>query len=303
MKSQPLFRVSVQVRPEAEEAVVELLFRILGQPAAVYTNEETHVTVVSVYLPKRIEWNSKRKALLAAGLADLRTIGLDMGPCTVETGSVRRQDWAESWKKHFKPISISKRLLIKPSWIKRRRLKNQSVVILDPGLSFGTGNHPTTSFCLHEVVKCLNPGPAQSMWDVGTGSGILAIAAAKLGFAPIHAIDFDPESVRVAKENAISNRVMEKIRLSRRDLTKIPPLGRPQYHLICANLISTLLLSQRDKLVCRLRPGGTLVLAGILKEEFAQVRDFYCQAGLRFVHDQVDGEWCSGAFTRADAAS
>jgi ribosomal protein L11 methyltransferase len=82
------------------------------------------------------------------------------------------------------------------------------VVILDPGLSFGTGQHPTTSFCLHEIARCRKNGhAAQSFLDIGTGSGILAIAAAKLGYQPVHAFDFDPESVRVARENARKNRV------------------------------------------------------------------------------------------------
>ena len=142
---------------------------------------------------------------------------------------MRREDWAESWKRHFKPIEIGDALLVKPSWSKRRPRKNQAVVILDPGLSFGTGQHPTTAFCLREIVRLKlakergrlarefktrhhadEPSALQSFLDIGTGSGILAIAAAKLGYQPVHAFDFDAEAVRIARANARANRVQAK---------------------------------------------------------------------------------------------
>ncbi len=155
---------------------------------------------------------------------------------------MKREDWAESWKRHFKPIEIRVKarpsaarqsasqppsLLVKPSWSRRRAAKNQAVVILDPGLSFGTGQHPTTAFCLHEIARCRQPGTAQSFLDIGTGSGILAIAAAKLGYAPVQAFDFDPESVRVAGDNARKNRVTGRLKLTRGDLAKLPLAAGP----------------------------------------------------------------------------
>ena len=108
---------------------------------------------------------------------------MKIGAGKIEIAKVKREDWAESWKRHFHPIEIGKTLLVKPSWSKKRPAKNQAVVILDPGLSFGTGQHPTTSFCLHQIARGRKNGtPRPSFLDIGTGSGILAIAAAKLGY-------------------------------------------------------------------------------------------------------------------------
>jgi ribosomal protein L11 methyltransferase len=223
--------------------------------------------------------------------------GLNIGSGKIITRSVPRENWAESWKRHFKPLVIGTRLLVKPSWIKRRPRKNQAVVVLDPGLSFGTGNHPTTSFCLHQVANNCANGESQSFWDVGTGSGILAIAAAKLGYGPIEAIDFDPEAVRVARENARSNQVLRGIRIARADLTKLPAHSPRKYDLICANLISNLLIAEKKRILNRLHRGGTLVVAGILATEFSIVQKAYEAAGLKLTESHVDGEWCSGAFT------
>jgi ribosomal protein L11 methyltransferase len=296
MKGESLQQISVITSREAEEAVVELLDRLFNRPAAVYTNEETKITFVSVYCQKRSDWDSRKKAALRAGLQQIRASGLVLGAGTISARRVARQDWSESWKRHFKPIAIGSRLLIKPSWIKRKPRKNQAVVVLDPGLSFGTGNHPTTSFCLHELVAGREQSQPQAFWDIGTGSGILAIAAAKLGYAPVEAIDFDPEAVRVARENARQNKVLPLLRLSRRDITRLPLQARQNYQLICANLISNLLVAERERIVNRLHPAGTLVLAGILKTEFKQVQRAYEQGGLKLARSRVEGEWQSGAF-------
>jgi ribosomal protein L11 methyltransferase len=294
-----LWQISVVTTPEAEDAAAELLARIFQRAAAVYTNAETRVAVASVYCPDRAEWNPAKSLALRNGLAAIQSGGLRIGAGQITVRRVPKQDWSESWKRHFKPLAIGSRLLIKPSWIKRRPRKNQAVVVLDPGLSFGTGNHPTTSFCLGEVAGRRVAGTPQSFWDVGTGSGILAIAAAKLGYQPIQAIDFDPEAVRMARENARRNRVLPRIRLARADITRLPPRSREKYDLICANLISNLLLAEKQRILHRLRHGGTLVLAGILTTQFDRVQSAYEAAGMKLVCSRTEREWRSGAFQRA----
>ena len=132
--------------------------------------------------------------------------------------------------------------------------------------------------------------------DIGTGSGILAIAAAKLGYAPVHAFDFDPDAVRIARANARANGVHKKLRITRADVTKLPVHPAQQYDLICANLISTLLISERRRLVAQLNHGGTLVLAGILKPEFSRVQKVFEKLGLKLAARKVENEWCSGSF-------
>jgi molybdopterin-guanine dinucleotide biosynthesis protein A/precorrin-6B methylase 2 len=173
------------------------------------------------------------------------------------------------------------------------------VIVINPGLGFGTGQHPTTDFCLRQLVAHRKSAGRQSFLDIGTGSGILALAAAKLGYAPIEAFDCDPEAVRIARVNARRNRVFDRIRLRRADLTKLPERSAEQFDLICANLESTLLVSQRQRILARLKPNGVLVIAGILRTEFEAVRKGLVDAGLEPLARCAEREWCSGAFSAA----
>ena len=132
--------------------------------------------------------------------------------------------------------------------------------------------------------------------DIGTGSGILAIAAAKLGYAPVHAFDFDPDAVRIARANARANGVHNQLRIARRNVTKLPIQPVRQYDLICANLISTLLIAERRRIVAQLKRGGRLVLAGILKSEFSQMQKIFAELGLKLAARKTEKEWRSGSF-------
>ena len=299
MKPKTLWKISITTLPEAADAVAELLLTCCHQPAANYLDLESGVSTITAYLPNLPDWPKARK-LLNAGLARIKACDLQLGAGDVSLEKVRRENWAESWKKHFQPIEIGDTLLIKPSWSKRRVKKKQAVIVLDPGLSFGTGQHPTTSFCLQQLARHRSPGQKQSFLDIGTGSGILAIAAAKLGYAPVAAFDFDPESVAVARENIRRNRVTNKIDLRQADVTKLPRRAAKKYSLVCANLISNLLISEQSRIVATVQPDGVLVLAGILREEFPQVRTVFEKAGLRLVAERAENEWCSGAFVRPD---
>jgi ribosomal protein L11 methyltransferase len=299
MKRQSLWRVSVVTTPEAEDAVSELLGAVLGRPVSAFFNLETGVSTVTVYGEQIPASFPAGRETILAGLRQIKNCGLRIGWGKVTLAKVRREDWAESWKRHFKPIEIGDTLLVKPSWSNKAPRKYQAVVVLDPGLSFGTGQHPTTAFCLRALARHRTNCPRWSFLDMGTGSGILAIAAAKLGFSPVFAFDFDPEAVRVARANARANGVHKKLRIERKDVTKLPVHAVRQYDLICANLVSTLLISERRRIVSQLKRGGTLVLAGILKSEFAQVQKVFSELGLKLAGRKMEGEWCSGSFNFA----
>jgi ribosomal protein L11 methyltransferase len=312
----PVWKIAITTTIEAEEAVTELLYSVFEIPVSSYTDVETREVTVATYVtenpfvvpcsrgPSRAGGTKlQTRAALKSGLDEIQSYGLNVGSGKISCQKVRREDWAESWKRHFKAIEIGSALLIKPSWIKRRPRKGQAVIVLDPGLSFGTGQHPTTSFCLQQVAHYsqLSTSNSQlSFLDIGTGSGILAIAAAKLGYARVDAFDFDPEAVRIARENARKNAVLRKIHITRRDVTKLPLRSEKKYDLVCANLISTLLVSERKRILYRLKPEGVLVLAGILNSEFALVQRDYERAGLRLVTSRVENEWRSGAFRRTE---
>jgi ribosomal protein L11 methyltransferase len=294
MKRPRLWRLSVTTSPEAEDAVAEMLASLLGAPASSYFDLERQTSIVSIYLPKATPSPLRRE--IKNALERLAACGLDAGAHTVKCQHIRHQDWAESWKRHFKPLEIGKSLLIKPSWSQRPAKDNQDVVILDPGLSFGTGQHPTTSFCLAEVARHVDFSSPRSFLDIGTGSGILAIAAAKLRYHPVTAFDFDPESVRIARANAVTNHVSRKIQLTQNEVRRLSLRPARRFDLVCANLISTLLIAERKRIASQLNQGGTLVLAGILKTEFAEVQHVYEERGLVLTRTIACKEWQSGAF-------
>jgi ribosomal protein L11 methyltransferase len=349
MKRAPLWKISITTTPEAEDAVAELLSATFGPPASAYTDSETGISTVTVYLQQKPKGLPQGREDILTGLKRIQRCGLRIGSGKIAIVKMRHEDWAESWKRHFPPIEIgfksrrdelrespsrrrksgtritrpsealAKSLLIKPSWSKRKAREDQAVIVLDPGLSFGTGQHPTTSFCLQQIVRLCKrrfgthhfPEAAArrpyhkqpSFLDLGTGSGILAIAAAKLGYSPVVAMDFDPEAVRVARANACANRVEPKLQIERRDMSKLPirPRQRGQgYDLICANLTSDLLIAQRRRIVAQLKRSGKLVLAGVLKTEFAVVQRAYKALGLSLVAHRKERGWCSGSFCFVD---
>jgi ribosomal protein L11 methyltransferase len=308
MKRKRLWNISISTTPEAEDAISEMLGGIFELPASSYRDHETGVSTVTVHLQRK--WDSPRevRGRISAGLKRIGNCGLNIGRGRIGMARVRWEDWAESWKRHFQPIEIGDSLLIKPSWSKRKARKGQALVVLDPGLSFGTGHHPTTAFCLHQIAAAVgdrrnrrsqSAATRTSFLDLGTGSGILAIAATKLGYSPVRAMDFDPDAVRVARANARANRVPQKLKIRRGDVTRLPIRPghrRRRYDLVCANLISPLLIAERHRITGQLRPTGTLVLAGILKSEFVEVQKAYATLGWKLASHQDEKEWRSGSF-------
>jgi ribosomal protein L11 methyltransferase len=326
MKRQVIWKTSVITTREAEDAVTELLAKLVAPSPSVYTDADTGTTTVSVYSITGPASVAQTKRILRLGLNNIKSCGLNIGPSRITIQKLPPENWADSWKRHFPPLEIGEALLVKPSWSKRQRRKGQALVVLDPGLSFGTGQHPTTEFCLRELVRAERgrlPSAAQgrqsrlykfqpadssarattgnrsrSFLDMGTGSGILAISAVKLGYAPVHAFDFDPQSVRVAKANATTNRIGRKILLTRADLTQLPRRRAKQYDVVCANLLADLLIAERDRILARVKPDGVLVVAGILKREFQEVQTAYETVGWRLAASKTQKEWRSGTFAR-----
>ena len=286
--------VWVLTTPAAGGAVGALLESIFGTPASVWSEDRSNEAKVTVYL-ERDSVASGEEASLGQGLEILRAAGVDVGAGNWAVERVKREDWSESWKKHFSPIEVGDRLLVKPEWEEIEPKLGQAVVILNPGMSFGTGHHATTLFCLKQLTECMPDGGGKSLLDAGTGSGILAVSAAKLGYAPVEAWDFDPVAVSVARRNAELNGLGQTLAFEDRDLTKMPPGGR-QFDVVCANLMSELLVAEKAKLASWLAPTGRLVLAGVLLEQFAQVEEAFCGLGMELVAAESLDEWRSGAF-------
>ncbi len=296
MKGEIIWKTSITTTAEAEDWVSELLEAFVGPYPSSYTDVETDVTTVSVYATKPPNNLAATKAKLRYGLNAMRRYGMEPGAARISIVKLPQENWADSWKRHFPALEIGDALLVKPSWIKRKLRPGQKLVVLDPGLSFGTGQHPTTGFCLHQLAK--QGATKRSFLDMGTGSGILAIAAAKLGYSPVHAFDYDPQCVKVSRANAKTNRVENKIRITQADLTKLPKLSAKRYDFVCANLLANLLIAERDRILARVKPDGTLVVAGILSREFHEVESAYEAAGWKLVASKIEKEWRSGSFER-----
>lgn len=298
MTPRRLLKVTITTPVEAEDAVAVLMQRVFRQPLALYTDEETLLTAVSVFLESGRGWGRARQARLEAGLRGLRAQGVPLGRARITRRWLVSQDWAESWKRHFKVLEIGDRLLVRPTWSRRQPRPGQVVMTLDPGLSFGTGHHPTTAFCLEQLVAHEPASRPRSLLDVGCGSGILAIAAARLAYRPVEAFDNDPAAVKIARANAALNQVADSIRFECRSLTRLPARPARSFDVVVANLLADLIESEAARLTAFVARRGTLVLAGILATEFDQVCRSYTELGWRLVVDDQAREWRSGAFRR-----
>ena len=293
----PLNQVLVTVPLDAEDAAAELLTRTFGTPASSYYSEKTRLSTVSVYLDPKTNV-TRAEAALRKGFHELKDFGVLGKIPRIRIKSLPPQDWAESWKSHFKPFIAARTFLVKPSWVTTKPAKGILEIVLDPGLSFGTGHHPTTRFCLEQIAMLTKDGTPKSLLDLGTGSGILAIGAAKRGCRPIRAVDYDPVAVDVAKENAEHNGVGEHIVFARGDVTKINPHAprRRTYDIVCANILAVVLEAEAIKIASQVKPGGHLLAAGILTAQFPGVEAAFRAAGLRCIGTLTRKEWTSGVF-------
>lgn len=212
--------------------------------------------------------------------------GLDFGALTVDINSVADEDWAENWKKYYKPFRIGSHLVVKPTWEAYAVTSGDIVVELDPGMAFGTGTHETTNMCMELLEKHLQPGIR--MMDVGTGSGILAIAAAKLGAQDILAVDIDPGAVKVAQENVLHNGVEKQVRVVQGDLVKSEAMP---CELAVANIVADAICMLCGPMTKHLVPGGLLICSGIIKEREQDVLEAVAAAGYTVIDRLTKGEW------------
>jgi len=221
---------------------------------------------------------------------ELRHIG------ELSTRLVHEEDWAEAWKAHFPVMRFGHHVVIQPTWREYEAAPDDIVIKLDPGQAFGTGLHPTTRLCLEGIEAWHENdlmGDARVL-DVGTGSGVLAIACAKLGGAVL-AIDIDPLSIETTVRNAELNGLSDVIRAQQGSL----PLPEPrQFHLVVANLIAGVLIDLAQELYDATWPDGRLMASGIFHEREAEVVAAFQAAGFRLIGRRVDGDWIALEATR-----
>ena len=302
--------LSVAADIEAVEAVAEILGRgapagTSVEPAFELTDEglgaavdPTRPAIVRAYLPAADRVAADRRAAEAAeALGHLQAFGLrPIGELT--TRIVHEADWAEAWKVHFPVLRVGRRLVIRPTWRRHRRAPDDVVLALDPGMAFGTGLHPTTRLCLAAVESLADRGQlaGADVLDVGCGSGILSIAALKLGGRAAVGVDTDPIAIEATTANAGRNRLARRLIAREGSL----PSGSGPFDVVLANLIASVLVALAPLLRDEVRPGGGVLLAsGIFVDREAEVREALEAVGLAVVGRSAEGEWVALEAVRA----
>ena len=274
--------IQVETTAQAQEAVANLMIENGCGGTAIQGEAPVLVTC---YLPvdDRLE---ERLLRMAARIKDLPRFGLDIGPGEITIKYAEEQDWAEAWRQYFHTIRVGKRVVVKPTWEKYERKAGDVVVEVDPGMAFGTGNHPTTQLCLRALEKYMRP--RRVAVDFGTGSGILAIAAAKLGASLVIAFDCDDTAVRAARANVQQNNLEERIEVHKSD-----GLGfiNCRVDLVTANLVAETIMGQSQALADLLKTGGVLIASGITADRSVEVEQSLRNAGFDIAEILTQDEW------------
>ncbi len=316
--------LSVAVDQEAAEAVAELLAHYgyqrgvameatprpdargdeLGMPYPL-ERDPTYPVTLRTYLPLDDQTEEQRQRIEQAlwHLGRMRPVG------TLHTQVLEEEDWANAWKQYYRVQRIGQRTLVVPSWLSHDAAPDEVVLHLDPGMAFGTGLHPTTQLCIRLLEQHTQPG--MRVLDLGTGSGILAIAAARYGAAAVLALDNDPVAVRVAHENIAYNGVTGQVQVALGSLgvgvtlrhwqggdvpaeQLVRPADtviQPPYNLIVANIIADILIKLAPDLAAALAPDGMLICSGIIHERTDEVALALAAAGLHLREHHREGEW------------
>jgi ribosomal protein L11 methyltransferase len=296
--------LSVEVDHEAVEAVVELFSRygynegvVIEEPFA--QDRDGDNVRVDITRPFRIRTFIPQETFDAAALDAIRTglwhLGRMRGTGDLVVETRNEEDWANAWKAHYTPVRVGIRVVVRPPWQEYEPESGDVVVLLDPGMAFGTGTHPTTQIALR-LLETLTVED-RSVFDVGTGSGILAIAASKLGARAVDAVDIDAVSVRQAQTNIDLNDVRGSVSIWQ---SAMEPNAEPMktYDIVVANIIARVLVEISDQIVSSVGLNGTLVLSGIIDSKEASVVDRYRSLGFDIVKREQIEDWIGHIWRR-----
>lgn len=304
--------VSIQTTHEATEIIAEI-FRDLGASGVViedpelvndyitsgkwdYTDipiaTETEVVTEKAYLPVNGELDGRLKSF-ELELAALKERGVSIAPGIITTCELQDEDWSDTWKQYFHVEKPGERIVIKPTWESYEAKEGELVVELDPGAAFGTGTHATTSMCIKELEQLVKPG--MTVFDVGTGSGILSIISAKLGAKDIQAVDYDDSVIKIVEENLVQNNVQDIVSVAQSDLMQNV---HGKANLVIANIIADIIIRLFDQLDEHLEEDGTLLTSGIIEDRIDDVIDAADAHGYQVVKRLENKGWACITFKR-----
>ncbi len=276
---------SITVDNEAAEAAAEVLSRYAHRGVVIEAGPDggsAGTVTVRAYLPADERAQANRHHIEEA-LWHLGQIWPIPAPIF---HSIAEDDWTEAWKKQLRVLHVGQHIVIRPSWLDYTPMPDDIVIQLDPGMAFGTGLHPTTQLCLEALEMLVQPG--MDVLDVGTGSGILAIAAARLGARDVIAVDSDPTAVKTARENVVVNGAQEIVSVLDGSLDDI--VG--DYDAIAINILAQVIVETvQHGLSARVRPGGKIIAAGILIDQESDVAAAMDQQGLTLIERRQRDDW------------
>ena len=249
-------------------------------------NADKTIAAISVYLPAQ------------NGVADTlvflkeRFSSLSLN-AKIEISGVNEEDWANSWKAYYKPIEIGEKIVIVPAWEKYSGKEGKILVRMDPGMAFGTGSHETTRLVITLLEKYIKDGGSQRVLDVGCGSGILAICAAKLGAGECKAYDIDPVAVKVARENIKDSGLSDKVTCDRSDLLFHVDRSGGGYDVICANIVADIIIRMMPDVAKYMKPDTVILASGIISERADEVVARFNEHGFDIVERVEENGWCA----------
>jgi len=293
--------LSLNLDGELAEAVTEVLSRYASGGIAIEMAADNNGAlsaatdvIVKAYIPIDGQEDEQRRRI-EEGLWHLSQIQPLPDP---EFRILKEADWQTSWKKHFQPIPIGKHLLITPPWITIEE-SERKVIVLEPGMAFGTGLHPSTRICLEAIEDILQPG--DNILDIGCGTGILSIAAVLLGANHVLAVDTDAIAVQTTRENAERNRVAEYIQVESGSLEQVKTLQTETHKpdLIVANILSHVLMDLiQSGLATYVKPKGRIILSGVLAEQIEPLVNLAADADLDLIEVHSEKDWRGLIFKR-----
>ncbi|WP_181536457.1 50S ribosomal protein L11 methyltransferase [[Anoxybacillus] calidus] len=242
--------------------------------------------IIKAYLPVNSFLGETVKEIKQA-INNLMLYDIDLGKNSITISEVNEEEWATAWKKYYNPVKISEKFTIVPTWETYEPVSSDELIIeLDPGMAFGTGTHPTTVMCIQALEKCVHPN--DTVIDVGTGSGILSIAAAMLGAKSVKALDLDPVAVDSAKLNVKLNKVQNVVTVSQNNL--LDNIKEPA-NIIVANILAEIILRFIDDAYRLLEKDGFFITSGIIQAKKQEVKDGLIRAGFIIEETLVMEDW------------